>query len=78
MGRKNGNGRKRGAMGHRRYRPVDVQLRAAYPQLRARLGLPRKPQGSGRAARTGAERGPQSVPAPPSDLRERSEPDCRD
>ncbi len=40
MGRKNGNGRKRGPMGHPRYKPVDVQLWAAYPELRTVLSPP--------------------------------------
>ncbi len=40
MSRKRGNRRKRGPMGRPRYKPVDVQLRAAYPELRSKLAPP--------------------------------------
>jgi hypothetical protein len=43
MSRKRGNRRKRGPMGRPRYKPVDVQLRAAYPELRSKLA-PSPPQ----------------------------------
>ncbi len=50
MGRKNGNGRKRrrGPMGRPKYKPVDVQLWAAYPELRSQLApaSPRPRQGT--------------------------------
>jgi hypothetical protein len=54
MGRKNGNGRKRrrGPMGRPRYKPVDDQLWAAYPELRSKLA----PRLSG--SRQGASVGP--------------------
>ncbi len=40
MGRRKGNGRKRGPMGAPRYKPVDEQLWAAYPALRSKLKGP--------------------------------------
>ena len=42
MSRKHGNRSKRprGPMGRPRYKPVDVQLRAAYPELRSKLAPP--------------------------------------